>query len=162
LYNTTAAQLLHDADGQCLCWAELFKECLLVNNVANLKKTKVEPYDYYIAFGVKNIAFDDENPTYPESDPWFYAFNDLDMSATGIAGQNMATPNEKVFGVHWIVRRTDGSTYYDPSYGTTNTGAANFTANAVAAWEALVTGAAHWRKVTSSPSVDVTFTDYDW
>jgi len=30
-------------------------------------------------FGVKNISFDDANPTYPEDDPWKYAEGALDI-----------------------------------------------------------------------------------
>jgi len=171
---TSAADLLSTGDGQCHAWAELFKECLLANNVANLKKTRVLPPDPYVQFGVKNIDFDDVNPTYPQYDPWQYKENsrtdDLDVTASGIAGQNKATPYHKLFSQHWMVHRTGDATYYDPSYGTTTTGPADFTTSAIDAWGAWYYDPnptpAHydfqWRKESSTPSVDVTFTDLDW
>ena len=158
--------LLADADGQCHAWAHLFKECLLANNVQNVMKTRVEPYGGYRQFGVNNIDFDDVNPTYPTEPVWKYAYNDrnddLDIDATGIPGQNMSTPRTKLFQQHFLVHRTGDATYYDPSYGVTTTGASDFTTHSVGAWEDWVSGAWHWRKVSSAPSVDVTFSDESW
>ncbi len=165
LNNTSAAALLKDGDGQCHSWADLFKESLLVNNVANVKRTLVEPDTGYEWFGVKNIGFDDCDPDYPNDAPWKYSWNDLDTAVSGIPGQNMATPSAKRFNLHWIVHRTGDATYHDPSYGTTATGNDDFTNNAIAAWGDTIAGILHWRRVGSDPAVDpvyVVLTDYSW
>jgi len=164
---TSAAQLLSTGNGQCHAWAELLKECLLANNVANVKRTRVNPYTGYDKFGVKNIVFDDQNPTYPNDDPWLYAESDLDIDpppagASGLAGQNTSTPSYKLFARHFIVHRTADSTYYDPSYGSTTTSASSYTTSGIDAWRDYVSGADHWRKRSSAPAVSVEFSDEDW
>lgn len=50
------------------------------------------------------------------------------MDRSGVAGQNSPNP-QSFFGFHSIAKF--GGTYYDPSYGKTHTGAANFSINAV-------------------------------
>jgi hypothetical protein len=156
-YYTTG--LLADADGQCHAWAHFFKECLRANNVQNVMKTQVEPYGTYGGFGVKNLGYTGMSyPTDPDS--WFYAESDIDTGVAGIPGQNMSTPQAKLFGVHYIVHRTGDATYYDPSYGITASGYAQFTTSAVDAWERHNGGP--WREASSQPSVEVTFTDQNW
>jgi hypothetical protein len=62
-----------------------------------------------------------------------------DMSGTvatgvGIAGQNSATPAQKIFGHHDVLRYTDSSgvdILYDPSYGTTYTDQGDFFSQSV-------------------------------
>ncbi len=164
--NVYAAALLADGNGQCHAWAHLFKECLLVNNVGS-QRTRVTPPAGYDGFGVKNIVFDDANPQYPTDDPWKYATSDLDIEpppveAAGLAGQNMTTPKAKLFSQHFIVHPSGTSTYYDPSYGMTTSGASSYTASAVDAWEDEIGGASHWRQTSSNPAVDVVFTDESW
>ena len=59
-------------------------------------------------------------------------------------------------------------TYYDPSYGVTTTGASDYTPNADA-WQALIYDPNRspdpyqfqWRRRSSSPAVDVRFSDED-
>ena len=165
--NTTTKKLLADANGQCHSWADLLKDCLLVNNVGS-KRTRIYPPTGYNEFCVKNVVFDDVNPTYPADDPWKYDFSDLDLEpppagAAGLAGQNMTTPKAKRFGQHFIVHPTGSATYYDPSYGVTTTGEGDFTTQAIDAWEDIVGGAYHWRKASSAPAKDLSFQpDENW
>jgi hypothetical protein len=95
---------------------------------------------------------------------WKYAYNsrtdDLNIDTSGIAGQNMSTPRAKLFAQHWIVHRTGDATYYDPSYGTTTTGAQDYTAQAVDAWRSSASG--RWAKATSLPGATLVFTDLGW
>lgn len=169
---TSGAGLLSGGNGQCHAWAELLKECFLVNDITNVKRTRVTPPAGYNAFGVKNIDFDDEDPYYPEDDPWKYRItdedeygreiDDLDITATGIPGQNMGTPYAKLSGQHFIVHRTGNATYYGPSYGITTTGGDDYTTDGIEAWMDWIEGAWHWRKESSAPAVDVVFSDEDW
>jgi len=165
--NTTTKKLLADANGQCHSWAHLLKECLLVNNVGSMR-TRIYPPTGYNEFCVKNVVFDDVNPTYPADDPWKYDFLDLDLEpppagAVGLAGQNMTTPKAKRFGQHFIVHPTGSATYYDPSYGVTTTGEGDFTTQAIDAWDDIIGGTYHWRKASSSPAKDLSFqTDENW
>lgn len=48
---------------------------------------------------VKNVGW--LEPSYPGTE-WPYVYEDIDRSPTGIAGQNKATPAEKVFAWHVI------------------------------------------------------------
>jgi hypothetical protein len=64
-------------------------------------------------------------------------FGDL-TSDTGAAGQNSATPAEKFFGSHYIVKAPSGLSvggpYFDPSYGVTYSGDCAFESQAVAGY----------------------------
>ena len=164
-YVTTTSGLLAGANGQCHAWAHLFKECLRANNVQNVMRTRVEPYAGYRQFGVKNIDFDDVNPTYPTEPVWKYGYNDrnddLDIDASGIPGQNMSTPQAKLFAQHWLVHRTGDAVCYDPSYGTTCSGPEGFSAQGVDAWERWWGGSWHWA-TAASVGATVTFTDLAW
>jgi hypothetical protein len=152
--------LLAGANGQCHAWADLLKECFLANNIQNVKRTRVLPPGDYRRFAVKNIAFDDADPAYPEDDPWKYSASDLNASIAGIPGQNMATPQLKLFLQHFVVHV--GGTYYDPSYGVTTTGAADYSGRAVAAWETIGPHGPQWRRRETEPSLDLVFEDEDW
>ncbi len=127
----------------------------------------------------------DTDPMYPDDGddgnaPWYYGVDDsqddqddretddLDIRASGVPGQNMATPYAKIFGLHYIVHRTGDATYYDPSYGLTATGASNYTSQAVDAWGALYWNPerpanenpqVQWRRRTSSPALDLRLLD---
>lgn len=158
--NTVTSQLLADANGQCHSWAHMFKECLLVNNVTS-QRVRVLPLTGYSGFGVKNITFD-SNPDYPAFDPWMYSTMDLDISATGIPGQNESTPKAKLFAQHFIVLPTGASTYYDPSYGVVASGASTYTTMAVDAWSAYLGGGMKWRKASSSPPAVLIFQSGSW
>ena len=155
----TAAALLSGGDGQCHAWAEMFKECLLVNNVSNLKKTNVSPPVDYIEFGVKNIS-DDGSPTYPNDYPWQYHRDDLDISPVGIPGQNTDPPHSKIFVQHWIVHRTGAPIFYDPSYGVTTTGASAYT-DSIEVWSRIYGGHLAYRYRSGDPSI-LEFVDLDW
>jgi hypothetical protein len=167
-YVTTAAGLLAGGNGQCHAWAELLKECLLANKVTDAKRTRVTPFAGYKRFGVRRIAFDDEDPSFPEDAPWLYSASDLDAlpppdGANGIPGQNMETPMAKLFACHFLVHRAGAGTFYDPSYGVGTTGASDYSPQAMDAWEATIGGSDHWRKRSSSPLVDCAFSpDEDW
>jgi len=163
----TAAELVEHADGQCHAWADLLKECLLANNVSNLKRSCVTAATGYNQFAVKNTDLDGD-PQYPEDPPWIYGPDDVDTSPVGIPGQNEPTPQCKLFFWHWLVHRTGDLTWYDPSYGRTATGEnqdaaeADFTTDTVDAWADQMDSELHWRKVSSEPAVHVTFGDEDW
>ncbi len=129
-------------------WAELFKECLLANNISGSAIAMANAQAPDEGFGVKNFDFVDP-PTwdYPQYDPWIYDTSDLDTSVAGIPGQNMATPQGKLFNYHRVVKV--GSTYYDPSYGVTTDDPDTYTATYVEGWfrEFDHSGIpiAHWR-----------------
>ncbi|MFW6119198.1 MAG: hypothetical protein ACOC7S_02585 [Planctomycetota bacterium] len=146
--NTSAAGLLQDADGQCGAWADLLLNSCRANGISHARGTEVRPPLGYSRMAIKEIAFDDD-PDFPDSDPWIYSTEDLDDSPTGIPGQNMATPSLKLFALHYLVNgalvRLPGKPdYYDPSYGLTVSGPSAFTAN-VAAWGKEIDGDTHWR-----------------
>ena len=120
--NTTTAELLDEQDGTCDAWADFLNECFLANNISGSAiATADEPHqpEPLEAFGVANIDFDDADPEYDQSwDPWRYGWGDLyTSSVVGIPGQNMATPQAKLFNYHRLVKV--GSVFYDPSYGDT-------------------------------------------
>ncbi|MFO7956359.1 MAG: hypothetical protein R6X33_04615 [Candidatus Brocadiia bacterium] len=170
LNNTTVSGLLQDADGQCHAWAELLKESWLANGVSGLSRTRIRPPVGYTRFAVKNIVFDDENPAFPDDDPWKYSRDDLDVypppeGAAGIPGQNMSTPTLKLFERHFLSSHTvvgTGTAYYDPSYGITTTGAQDYTQKAVAAWEKDIGGVLHWRRVGTTPAAQLRFNQESW
>jgi len=157
---TNAAGLLATGNGQCGAWADLLEQCFLANNVPNVAVTLVRPPTVYNAFGVKNITFDDANPTYPQYSPWQYKENsrtdDLDVTVSGEPGQNTNPPHEKLFGLHYIVHVGAGDDYYDPSYGITTTGPPTYTTTVVEAWCMRYEDPPHvdyqWRKRTGDPS----------
>ena len=108
--KTSAIELIQNPNkqGQCNAWADLFRQTLLINGVQS-ERIKVLPPSNYRAFGVKHIVF----RSLPKGQT--HSTSNLDLAATGLAGQNMETPKAKLFDVHYIVKA--GNTYYDPSYG---------------------------------------------
>lgn len=64
-------------------------------------------------------------------------YGDLTSQPT-LAGQNTRPPSEKVFGQHFIVQH--GTTFYDPSYGSTYSNETNFESKAVAGYAVPLSG----------------------
>lgn len=62
--------------------------------------------------------------------PPSHYYGDL-YSISGLAGQNSTMPGEKWFGVHFILKDYYGSTYYDPSYGSTYSSSSSFVTSSV-------------------------------
>jgi hypothetical protein len=102
---------------------------------------------------VKNWTFS-SSPTYPNSADfkWVMSFNPAALAAgdnmvpaqsngvygdlinqSTLYGQNTSPPSEKVFGFHFIVKKTGvaGGPYFDPSYGVTYSNAADFESKAI-------------------------------
>ncbi len=77
-------------------------------------------------------------------------YGDL-TSLAGLAGQNTATPSEKVFARHFIVQQ--GTAYYDPSYGATYSGPSDFQSKAVAGYATPISGQLHVRKPSGSTDI---------
>jgi hypothetical protein len=150
----TAAGLLAGANGQCGAWADLLRQCLLANSIDNAAIQLVLPPFGYTQFAVKSIGYVGP-PAYPQDDPWIYSEANLDITAAGVPGQNMATPEAKLFLLHYMVHR--GNTYYDPSYGVTAGGAHEYTGLAIDAWAMEILGVEHWRKTDTDPAEDLRF-----
>jgi len=92
---TRVGDLLQTGDGNCNAWAELLRDSLRVNGVDS-QRTTVTSGD---GFGVKNLAFNGA-PATPACGAYKYTQSQIDTSVAGLPGQNMATPSEKLFGVH--------------------------------------------------------------
>ena len=116
--------MLADAtgNGQCGAWADLLLECWKANNIPNVVIVQIDdPTTNNIdGFVVKNLGFG--TASHPGDAPWKYIAGNI-TSTTGIAGQNTTTPSSKDFDLHYMVRDTGTYAYYDPSYGTTVSGA---------------------------------------
>ena len=95
--------------------------------------------------------------------PW-----NLGTSAAAVPGQTVATSRAKLLNVHYIVHLGGSTTYHDPSYRETCTGATqqdarkDFTTKAVAARESFVNSALHWGKSSSIPQSKVVFANENW
>jgi hypothetical protein len=144
---STVPELLETTNGNCDAWTRLFREALRVNG-ADVDRIHVRPYhgigpDRWLV--VKHVQFLDK--IHPE--PWPY--DDVDTSAQGIPGQNMATPAEKVFRWHFVSRYLiedpESHTYYDPSYGETYESEQDFTQTAIAGWGQGPLGGIRYRSV---------------
>jgi len=85
-------------------------------------------------------------------------YGDL-TSTAGLPGQNTPTPSEKVFGSHFIVKQ--GTDFYDPSYGVTYSGPADFQNKAVAGFARHFPGdaTAEWHVKQPSGSTEIFFTN---
>ncbi len=108
---------------------------------------------------MKEIGFNGSAPLYPEEEVWKYdAQHDLNLSVTGIPGQNTPTPASKLFNLHYVylVGQTGGP-YYDPSYGVTYEDESDFTSKAIAAWAKVIDGQVHWCKAEDQPNAVVEF-----
>ncbi|MFO7957127.1 MAG: hypothetical protein R6X33_08485, partial [Candidatus Brocadiia bacterium] len=130
--------LLQGANGNCDAWTRLFRESLRVNG-ADVDRVRVLPYEgepreFWLV--VKEVQFG-PHQSFPGTG-WPYAYDDIDRSPEGIAGQNMATPAEKAFAWHvvtgYIVQDPRSETYYDPSYGKTYEDEQDFTDAVIAGW----------------------------
>jgi hypothetical protein len=136
------ADLLKQGYGQCNSLRELLESAWLVNGVVSAPATvtTAEAPGYHL-FLVKHWSF--SGPTGSHAPPYSYTFylNAADGSMVGVSdfgdlrndpgapGQNSPTPAEKAFGKHFI--QLLRSTYYDPSYGLTYSGEADFQSKAV-------------------------------
>ena len=142
---TTVEGLLLAKNGQCNSWRELLESAWLVNGIASQPatvSTVVNPGQQI--FLVKNWVFG--SPTLTNDPPYNYLFllNASNRSMVGVGnygdvqngsgtpGQNSPTPAEKAFGYHFIQKFNN--IYYDPSYGTNYTGAADFQTTAIAGY----------------------------
>ncbi len=157
----SAAGLLSTGDGQCGAWVELLHECLLANNVSGLDLIVVLPAVWHDYMAIKNIIYDDVDPTF--SGEYAYYVNtrtdDLNVETPGEPGQNKATPYMKLFWLHYIVLY--GATYFDPSYGLTYGDEADFTSQCIDGWRRTDY---RWRKrdVVGRPSYEVRFVVGSW
>jgi hypothetical protein len=103
------------------------------------------------------------SPKYTDNAPWEYnftpvvesggfgmvplpsnsVFGDL-TSGPGIPGQNSATPSEKLFGRHFVVKAPAnlnvGGPYFDPSYGVTYSDKCDFESKAIAGYADRIAG----------------------
>ncbi len=138
-------QLLTHFNGNCFAFRNVLEDCLLVNEITTYVRIWVQAsgshYSTDLSFLVKNwhktnlgtsgnadypwqifTTLTGDPPPYFEMTPPPYANNtygDL-ASLIGLAGQNSATPSEKVFVNHQILAYytiAGGSSWYDPSYG---------------------------------------------
>ena len=127
--------------GQCGSFAELLLGSLAVNGVqANWviisptdgNKMIVKNWTFnagsYPAAAQYKWRFDINAGDYMVPDLPGSIYGDL-TNINGLAGQNSPRPSEKLFDRHFIVKAQGG--YYDPSYGVTYTGAANFESSAL-------------------------------
>jgi hypothetical protein len=145
------ACLLSTHEGQCHSFASLLRDCFRANGDTTIAITRVNPPAGHDLFGVRNIGT--LGTSFPP--PYQYHRIDLDPSVAGIPGQNTDPPQAKIFERHFVVHRGTGSEYYDPSYGVTTTGAADFTSN-IAFWRRSAD--ARWRDATGS-GLELIFTD---
>ncbi|MFW6119277.1 MAG: hypothetical protein ACOC7S_02995, partial [Planctomycetota bacterium] len=160
----TTGELLADANGNCDAWVHLFRDTLLVNGVASYRVIVFpwngipEHADEY-RLVVKEVDWDEQDPEFPDEPIWKYGEGNIDKSPAGLPGQNVETPAEKIFWWHWIDEwiylvevngeQEERSEYYDPSYGVTYNGEADFTAKAIAGWGKLKDGDMHFAKISS-------------
>jgi hypothetical protein len=121
--NLRAAQMLADevhSNGQCGAWADLLLECWKANNIPDLTPVLIEhpTTNGMNGFVVRNVGVG--TASYPADAPWQFVAGNLNLTVSGIPGQNNSTPSEKEFECHYMARRTNipAYTYYDPSYGT--------------------------------------------
>jgi hypothetical protein len=125
---TATSCLLVSHEGQCHSFASLLKDAMEANGIVDVRITRVLPPIDHDAFGVKNLGFD-PTPSFPAEPIYKYSIGDLIVTVSGIPGQNTNPPSAKLFSQHFIVHRGSGSEYYDPSYGTATTGAADYSGN---------------------------------
>jgi hypothetical protein len=153
--NQTTSQFLQLGTGRCGTWQQFFMDCLHVNGITTAVPTSVDllssSSSSYNAFFVKSWSSSGSTGNYynstafsganwNEMSSWPGTYNQL-TSGTGIPGQNTATPSEKFWGDHAIVRY--GSTWYDPSYGVTYNSEADFQTKAIAYFGTHITGCSY-------------------
>ena len=142
---TDTAPLLKTREGQCHAFASLLKDVFAANGITTgIQITRVRPPVGLTSLAVKNIIFK-HPPTSPSTAPFVYAQGDLLLSDPDLKGQNTAPPKAKLFEQHFIVHDTTGAIYYDPSYGVTTTGEADYTLRAIDGYSNDFGD--HWRKI---------------
>ena len=140
--------------GQCTCFTELLLSALRVNGIGttgtvSAVRQKALPVGAQ-AMLVFNWNYDvtGSNPSpfewsmnFPSTPPEMQPeppggdYGEV-TNANGKPGQNMPTPKEKVFGVHFFVRTTgiSGDRYFDPSYGVRYANQSDFENDAIKGW----------------------------
>ena len=123
-------------EGQCGAWQDLLYLAAQVNGVGGVEKVRVERSDLPGRdFLIKKWDF--ANPASHPGEEYPYVWPGDLTNLIGIAGQNEATPAEKKFLRHKIIRygmAGASGPYFDPAYGTTYTGEADFEAKVVAGY----------------------------
>jgi hypothetical protein len=130
---------------RCGAFAQFFQNVLAMNGIASVI-TVVDPAEDS-GMLVKNWTYK-ATPSFPASPQYKWSFvtvgfNEMvpapaaggvygDMtSGSGVPGENSPTPSEKAHINHAIVKAPDTGVYYDPSYGLTYSGAADFETKAL-------------------------------
>ena len=167
-------QLLTTGVGQCGAFAVLLKQTLATNGIASQLVTATTPEYPDWWFLVDNWTFG--TATLPP--PFAYKFvpsslSPLDLtcpamsshgdlaSLSGLRGQNVSTPCEKAFNLHYVVGVaialpgsgcTTAPCYYDPSYGKSYANANAFEMGAVAGYVKYDPTISAWRAVQAHQS----------
>lgn len=130
--------MLQKGNGDCDAWAYFMADCCKSHGISASNKhlDASDPADGVV---VKNVTFGDEYSAGPprktfldDNDP-VSGIKGVDISPTGIAGQGMQTPGQKVFNYHAVTERS-GTPYYDPAYMTTWASEAAFRNDLAATW----------------------------
>ena len=143
--STDVNSLLKYGNGQCGAWRQLLESAWGINGISSQEATVSSPGKKFL---VGNWSFG--MPDYANDPPYVYLLK-LNLclfgtdtrpttslpcpggnltNSNGIQGQSSQTPAEKFFTWHFIQKYN--GIYYDPSYGVTYTGPADFQAKAVA------------------------------
>ena len=182
---TTAKELLSSTlrTGQCGAWVDLFRLALRVNGIianrTSARATSLTPEGVRDGILVKQwSAF--ANPPFYKAGLWRLilrnASSDMTIghgggnlvygdltNGTGLPGQNAATPSQKVFSQHLIVKYNNQ--YFDPSYGVSYGGAGDFQNQAIAGFifrdtESATPPLEYWWKVYKpSEAIKIEFMD---
>ena len=158
---TTVAGLLLVGSSECVGWSHLIQDCFTINGVGvnsfnqgsssyTLARSSLGVSSFFwVAWWAQMSPLEEwfyfEGPAsdmipYPPDGRYGHydnGANALFKNQPTIPGQNsgLDAPSQKVFGNHQFIRYTaDGTgavTYYDPSYGTTYTDAADFQSQAL-------------------------------
>ena len=148
---TDVGGLLAAGNGQCNSWRELLEYAWAVNGIpcilAQADPTAADgflakdwqfgtpslggSFNYYLELNRQVV----NGGVYASMVP--SVIGDL-VNSAGVAGQNSPTPAEKVFGVHYFEKLLLDNKYYDPSYGLTYTGDADFEGKAVKGYYVVI------------------------
>lgn len=114
-----------DHQGQCAAWMDLLCETMRVHGIPCGRVWLEGPYPEFV---VKNATI--------------ISANSISTLPAGIPGQNMATPQAKRFGRHYItgVSYNGGYVFFDPSYGVYKYDILSYSQSAVAAWRHATAG----------------------
>jgi hypothetical protein len=160
------------SSGQCGSWANLLESALAINGIPS-RWTNIVATDKSLMV-IKNWTLS-PSPTFVNQSPWAYqlflnsgdpmvpartSYGDL-TNISGLPGQGLATPDEKVFGSHFIVQVPLLLGYYDPSYGVSYPDAVGFENQAVAGYAVQFPGdppgTYHFRPADSThPNITLT------